>query len=210
MRPPTLLVTGFSGFGEHTLNPAAELAALVDGTRVHGVAVRGVVVPVTWAGAFPAIRAAVDATRPAALLMLGVAGRPAFNYEVVAHNRQGAKPDADGHLPPGNEVVAGGPARLASRLPWSLLSTGTAPVVYSNDAGDYLCNHVFYRALSELDRIALRGFVHLPPLPESGLSCAMPWASLAEAGQTLITSLAAVLASIPDSRPPNGVPRDAA
>jgi pyroglutamyl-peptidase len=40
-------------------------------------------------------------------------------------------------------------------------------VAWSDDAGGFLCNHVFYRAREWLERRGLLvpcGFVHLPPL----------------------------------------------
>ena len=170
------------------------LAEAADGLDLDGVRITGVVVPVTWGGAFDALRAAVHRTRPTALLMLGVADRPAFNFERVAQNRQGFRPDTEGALPAGHEVVPGGPAQLEARLPWSSLSTGSARAVCSRDAGDYLCNHLLYRALHGLDALEHCGFVHVPPLDSSGLASAMPWETLSAAGRSLIASLAATLA----------------
>ena len=41
-----------------------------------------------------------------------------------------------------------------SRIVWST----------SDDAGGYLCNHVFYRVLDQVDPAKVAGFIHVPPL----------------------------------------------
>lgn len=43
------------------------------------------------------------------------------------------------------------------------------PVTFSDHAGGFICNHLFYRARHWIDSQGLdvpMGFVHLPPLPE--------------------------------------------
>lgn len=193
MSAPRLLVTGFLPFGEHGVNPAASIAEAAHGQVFHGLEIVGVTVPVRWDEAFPAIEEAVRDVAPQALLMFGVANRPTFCFEVVARNTNGPKADASGRLPPAPEVVPGAPRQLTARLPFSRLSAGDAPVTYSDDAGDYLCNHVLFRALWSLPRLGVRGFVHVPPLPGSGLSCAMAWERLRAGGLALVTSLASTL-----------------
>lgn len=193
MASRTLLVSGFTAFGPHEDNPAARIAAAVDGLRLPGVVVAGVTLPVVWRDAFPTLQRAVEACAPAALLMLGVADRPDVCFEVLARNVQGARVDASGALPEGAVVDAAGPGLLPGRLPWSRLSAAPLPVRYSNDAGDYLCNHLLYRAMASLPHVPVRGFVHIPPLPETGLATARPWSTLQAAGLCLVRSLAAAL-----------------
>ncbi|MCK6570231.1 hypothetical protein L6V77_03880 [Myxococcota bacterium] len=190
MSRPTLLVTGFTAFAEHADNPAARLAQDLDGAVFDGVTVVGRTLPVTWDGAFDTLAAAVEFARPGALLMFGVAARPGLWFETLGRNVQGDRADARGCRPARAEIEPGGPPARLSRLPWSRLSGGPLPTQYSHDAGDYLCNHVLYRALGAFDRVPLRGFVHIPPLPDSGAPFAEPPERLLAAGRALAGSLA--------------------
>ena len=161
-----VLVTGFGPFGVNARNPTGEVARALDGGRVWGVALHGVELPVEWDAAFEALQAAAAACQPRALVMFGVADRAGVSVESTARNHRGARPDVRGR---GGDLVgpieAGGPARLETTLPASLAAAvGPLPITPSDDAGDYLCNFVFYRALRSLLDVPLRGFVHVPRL----------------------------------------------
>ena len=204
-----LLVTGFGAFGEHAENPSGLMARAVSGRVYHGVEVVAVEVPVTWSGAFAAIAAAVVAHSPEALLMLGVADRPTLCFETLGRNAQGSRADVLGHMPSGTRIDEASPDTLASTLPFARLRTGPLPVSDSSDAGDYLCNHVLFRALAELATPGPRGFVHVPPLPSSGSVHAVALETLLAAGEALVESLCAALAADladPESEEPPCVP----
>jgi pyroglutamyl-peptidase len=61
------------------------------------------------------------------------------------------------------------------------------PVSYSNHAGTYLCNHIFYVARHEIERLgnrALCGFVHVPPArkrPKQAKQRGIPLSTMVEA-----------------------------
>ncbi|MEZ4428804.1 MAG: hypothetical protein R3A51_14075 [Nannocystaceae bacterium] len=155
-----LLVTGFGPFPGVDDNPSGALARSLDGRTLGGVTIAGVWVPTSWRAAWPTIVAAVARCRPRALVMLGVAStRAAVAVERVAVNEAAARRDVDGALPEAATILADAPARLTTTLPWSTL-VGDG-VVASDDAGRYLCNYVFFRALAELE-VPVRGFVHMP------------------------------------------------
>lgn len=158
-RAPRLLVTGFGPFPGITDNPSGRFAREIDGARVAGVAIVGRVVPVEWGRAWPAIVAHLDALRPDALLMLGVArDRAQVEVELWGRNRNHPVPDAADALPPEALISPDGPAARPSRLPVeALMGPG---VGRSTDAGGYLCNHVLYRALESGPPCC--GFVHVP------------------------------------------------
>ena len=158
-----LLITGFGPFPGVADNPTARAALTLDGATLSGLRVAGRVLPTSWARAWPTLHAAVAALRPHAVLMLGVAARRSLiEVELVARNHAAARADVDGDLGPGGEVLPGAPATLRTRLPWeALLGEGVAA---SEDAGDYLCNALFYRALHDL-RPSFVGFVHVPDGP---------------------------------------------
>ena len=89
--------------------------------------------------------------------MLGVSSRSGVEVERTARNIRGPREDCDGCAPETPVLVEDGPATLPSTLPWEALAVAT-----SDDAGQYLCNAVFYLAQHHLPSIPVRGFVHLP------------------------------------------------
>lgn len=162
---PLLLITGFGPFPGVADNPSGRFAAGIDGHLIEGVRVAGRVIPVHWRDAWPHIEAHIEALRPDALLMLGVASeRTRVEVELIGRNHTRPSLDAAGELPDASEVVPGGPSDLATRLPWSAL---TGPDIgTSTDAGAYLCNQVLYRALHTApERLPICGFVHVPAWP---------------------------------------------
>ena len=78
-------------------------------------------------------------------------------------------PDVDGFSTPGRTIIDGSPAQLPSTLSPSLLAqaieTVGVPVILSNSAGAYLCNHLLYVALhhvQESGHPTQVGFLHIP------------------------------------------------
>jgi len=186
-----VLVSGFGPFGVNTRNPTGEVARALDGRCLWGVTLRGVELPVEWGTAFEALQAAVAASRPRALVMFGVADRAGVSIESTARNDRSARPDVRGQAGPAGPIEAEGPARLASTLPASLAaSLGPLPCIPSDDAGDYLCNYVFYRALRSLPDVPLRGFVHVPRLWSPATPDGRSWSQI----QASMTHLVAALA----------------
>ncbi|MCA9560387.1 MAG: hypothetical protein KC583_17680 [Myxococcales bacterium] len=87
-----------------------------------------------------------------------------MQVERVARNRCAPRADHLGCGPATDAVVPSGPPTLPTRLPWADLID--ADVGVSDDAGDYLCNLVFYRALHDL-ALPRVGFVHVPAAPDA-------------------------------------------
>lgn len=153
----TLLITGFGPFPTIVENPSGHLARALDGRVVDGVRIVGCELDTSWARAWPALREAAESIRPDALVMLGVGRRQQVEIETIAHNACRMSADCDGALPSPGPLERGAPATLNTSLPWESLGGAT-----SVDAGRYLCNAVFYRAMHHLTRIRWRGFVHMP------------------------------------------------
>lgn len=181
--PVRILVSGFEPFGGQTQNPTqllcerlAREALLGDEPeRVvpPGVAVRSVVLPVTFAGAYPRLREEIHAFAPHVVIAFGQAGgRAAIELERVAINCDDAElADNAGERPRDRVIVEGGPPALFSTLPLRALQGELAaagiPARISNSAGTFVCNHLFYRLMEE-HRFSIRlcGFVHVPFLPK--------------------------------------------
>lgn len=170
-----ILVTGFEPFAGHTMNPSRELAKGVEGRRVGGQEVRGVVLPVHHREAGAAMERLLVDLEPVAVVHLGLAeGRARIALERVALNvADYAVPDNAGYRATGEPCVPGGPAAYFSTLPLetmlaALVAEGI-PAYVSSTAGTFLCNQTLYSTLHAIATRDLRtraGFVHLPLLPQ--------------------------------------------
>jgi pyroglutamyl-peptidase len=165
------LVTGFEPYGGMEHNPSAEIVRRLDGARIAGVPVVGRVLPVDLARLGDALKAALAAVDPVAVILLGLApGETCIRLERVALNLADF-PIADnaGARARDRLVAKAGAAGLWSRLPLRaieqrLLGMGI-PARLSESAGTYVCNAAMYRALAWLPRRVPCGFIHVPLLP---------------------------------------------
>jgi pyroglutamyl-peptidase len=168
----TVLVTGFGRFPGAPVNPTTALAGrLARAGRRRGIDCIAHVFATTYAAVDRELPRLIAAHRPDAILMLGLAARRRHvSIEVFARNRMSTWfPDAGGVLPPRAAIMAGAPASVRGRAPFSrLLAAARATrvkTVLSRDAGNYLCNYVYWRAL---EAAASAGgprrvvFVHVP------------------------------------------------
>jgi pyroglutamyl-peptidase len=108
--------------------------------------------------------------KPDIVLMFGLAGRTSFvRVEMLARNaRSMLFPDVTGFLPAERTIV---PGKLPTRgnAPFSRLIVASraarVPTRVSRDAGRYLCNNVYWRALEASRSGTLTQFIHIPPVP---------------------------------------------
>jgi pyroglutamyl-peptidase len=94
-------------------------------------------------------------------------------------------PDNAGVLKSGELIESDGPAAYWSTLPlerfYHALALENIPVSFSNHAGTYLCNHVFYVARHETAAPPiLCGFIHVPLIDETGEK-GLPFSALVRA-----------------------------
>lgn len=146
------LVTGFGPFGNVVDNPSMRLA-LESGRTCQILEV-----------AYAAVDQFLNELAPESfdlLIMLGVAGQAQkIRQETVGRNRIGSTPDVRGVvLGPGAIDPNEGP-QIA--LPSTVLPPTSLHWELSTDAGDYLCNYLFFRALQRFNGKRVR-FVHVPP-----------------------------------------------
>jgi pyroglutamyl-peptidase len=172
--PPRLLVTGFGPFPGMPANPTGalvrRLAALPHLALALGEAPRGLVLRTAYACLDEALAPAL-AEGPSAVLMLGVAGRSrGIRVEARAANR-GSRlyPDASGRVSSRLALDPGGPAARragsVAREAAMLLRRRGLPVRLSWDAGRYLCNASYFRALAAPVPVL---FLHVPRPPRHG------------------------------------------
>lgn len=202
------LLTGFGAFATVLHNPAERLLAhfAAQGAAGHELTTR--LLPVSFARAEAEVRALLTAQTFENVVLLGVARKATtLRLEQQAQNRDHALiPDADGNQPTDTLIRPDAPAIYPVRLPLRDLCAQMAaagyPVVVSEDAGAYVCNHTYYAAL---DTLAAGGretrclFVHLPP---DEITCAeppegfVPFAVQKEAMQFLLDCLKNSLAPL--------------
>lgn len=171
-----ILMTGFTPFPGVAVNPTQLLLRYFQDETVPlpaGVQLIPEILPTAFETAEFRIRQLIRDEQPDAVLGLGVAQkRDAINIERVAHNwDETTIPDINGAQLAGQKIVMDGPEMYLSTLPvermLAALQTAKIPAVVSDNAGRYVCNHVFYCARHEIDQLGLDtscGFVHVPGL----------------------------------------------
>ena len=166
---PHLLVTGFGPFPTMPRNPSAALARRVAASprwRLLGSAAEALILTT----AYGALAAELDpslAHGPDGVLMIGVAGRSKrVRVERRATSRRSTLfPDVDGRRADRPSGSAGPPARRTVVPPVRALRSLRAhgvPSRISHDAGRYLCNASYFRALARPVPVL---FVHIPKPP---------------------------------------------
>lgn len=206
----SLLITGFGRFPGAPFNPTATLArrlaakrrpALADAFRIAHV------FRTSYAAVEDELPKLIARHEPDAILLLGLAGRTPFvRVETRAQNRVSPLfPDVDGRIP-GHAPIRPGSSALSGRAPFRRLFAAAraaqVPTRVSRNAGGYLCNFAYWRAIEETaqnKRPPLVAFVHVPlvgsPLARSGThgrgKRRLSPADLARAGEAILVALAA-------------------
>lgn len=179
-----VLVTAFAPWGERRVNSSQLAVEELDGTEVEGARVKVVVLPVEPAAAHEGLRAAARSFQPGAVVSFGMHRGQAglWKVEMLARNRFTRTETGAVEGAPVDEIVSGGPRMLPTGLPAARihgrLLESRLPVEFSEDAGTFVCNQLFYRSLLDVEAGLLppvTGFVHVPPpdVPD-GLAGAEP------------------------------------
>jgi pyroglutamyl-peptidase len=169
----TVLVTAFEPFGGETINASWEAARALDGRRCGDAVAVVRRLPCVYDACVAEFIEAFERLRPEAVLMTGQAARRAIvSVERIARNAAGAAtPDNRGVVR--DAAASDGPAELeatarALDVVRAIRKAGL-PARVSTNAGDYVCNHLFYGALRYLRDAAPHTpavFIHLPATPE--------------------------------------------
>lgn len=209
MKIARVLVTAFAPWGDRRVN-ASELAVKdLDGTDVDGARLHVVVLPVEPLAAHAKLLDAARSFGPDAVVSFGMHRRTpgVWLVEMLARNRFSKSDilvDAGAALP---EIAPGRPRVLSTGLPIArihgrLLEAGL-PVEFSEDAGTFVCNQLFYRTLLDVDAGILppvTGFVHVPPpeFPEGSPGTTVSNKDVLQEGARVV--LAAVVSPMPYAR----------
>lgn len=148
----TILITGFGPFAATDDNPSAHIARALPWAET--------ILPVSFAAVDDWIEALKE-NPPQVLVSLGYANRSLVSYERVAKNAYGPQPDVDGQVRSG--VILPGSTDLSGTLWQPDLTPQFKPELeaWSDDAGTYLCNYIYFQAITKLSNCKV-GFVHVP------------------------------------------------
>jgi pyroglutamyl-peptidase len=165
-----ILITGFNAFGDDVRNPSQAVVETITGSAgfedIHGE-----VLPTEFDRAGQRIVQLLDELLPSAWIGFGLhKGATGIVLERRAANLDDARiPDNAGDQRSNRPIDPDGPAELPSTLPLEAIAAELAdqgiPHSYSDSAGRFVCNHVFYRVTSALANAGLSvpaGFIHLP------------------------------------------------
>jgi len=165
-----ILLTGFEPFGKWQVNPTQVAVEKLDGMQLPGCEVVGRVIPLRYQEIRPTITKYIEEIDPVAVIMTGQAGGNQIRLEQVAHNLADARiPYNCGSKPSEEILILNGSELHHSSLPLDrileALKSMKIPVRYSDDAGRFGCNQIFYQ-VRELYPALPAGFIHVPLLPD--------------------------------------------
>jgi pyroglutamyl-peptidase len=169
-----ILVTGFSVFPGAPANPTAWAIERLKHEKWHpeGTELFTTTLPVRFDLWEREMEPLIERTNPDIVIAFGLSAKAAgVTLESIARNTVAVdRPDHTGACAAGACVVDAGPDTYPTRLPIAEISRALAkagiPVSPSDNAGDYLCNLMFYRLVERAERGGpqIVGFVHLPYL----------------------------------------------
>ncbi len=186
MRPA--LITAFEPFADVERNPSEDLIRALE-VRFSPAELIAETLRVEYESAGARIEDLIATHRPRLVLLVGVARRADLAcLERLARNWDDCETaDNVGLIRQGAAIDPSGPETAAATAPldrWSAVAREAGLTVeLSDDAGGFLCNHVFYRARQAIERLSLDapcGFLHLPrrPLDSGWVSVLSAWATL--------------------------------
>lgn len=184
VRPPRVLVTGFGPFPGAPVNPTEGLINALAHQRLSlpGDGPLALdVLPVDYAAVPERLSALGRDFSPDVAIHFGLSERArGFTLERLARNEiRAEKPDIRGDRGEGGRIRDGA-GDLDSTLPLAEIEQDLVakdlPVYWSDDAGGYLCNYLFFLSQGRFCAgfaPSMAGFVHVPPLHEKTFTSEM-------------------------------------
>jgi pyroglutamyl-peptidase len=151
-----VLITGFGPFPGMPRNPSGVIATRLAKLRrpaLQSLSRAAHLFPTSYAAVDRNLPQLIAKHRPKILLMFGVAGRTTFmRVETVARNRQSVlHPDVTGATPTALATTRKAPSQRRGHAPFVQIQhagrTAGMDTRLSRDAGAYICNYVYWRAI---------------------------------------------------------------
>ena len=204
----TILVTGFEPFDGLAVNPSGEIVAALARRPAADRRTKLVteILPCEFRAAGSRVVTLIRELRPDAVVSVGLAASAsAIRLERHALNlNDSLRPDNGSDLATGHLIDPDGPIGYWSTLPLDAmllaLKARDIPAIISNHAGAYVCNHVFYTARREIERLGWEapcGFIHVPLTTEQGVTPPAPGARLPLA--TMVDAVECCLSILDDT-----------
>ena len=162
LREARILVTAFEPWGEHRVNTSQVAVEGLDGQVVDGSLLRVRHLPVEWDEAPRQLLSEIADFEPHGIVGFGMRQGPEWHVELLARNRD---------VRDGEEMIidVDAPRILPTGLPaaqiLAKLLDARLEAKPSEDAGSFLCNHLFFwmmKAVEEAAAPPISGFVHVP------------------------------------------------
>jgi pyroglutamyl-peptidase len=191
-----VLMTGFGPFPGAPSNPSRALVERLSRSRrpaLDDVTIATHIFETRYAAIDRDFRSLIAAHDPDIILMFGLAARTAhLRIETRARNLMSFFPDAGGFSPVTRTIVAGAEhQRLPPAPQMDLLRASCSyglDARFSRDAGRYVCNYAFWRALEisgSGNKARTAAFIHIPGLRRAAAKRGrIPRPSLADLTQT--------------------------
>jgi pyroglutamyl-peptidase len=199
-----VLITGFGRFPGAPFNPSGPLALAVAKRKrpaLAGIRREVHIFETSYAAVDCDLPKLLARHKPDIVLLFGLAARTPFvRIETRARNAMSILfPDVRGYRPDERAIARGkGPLRGPASFSRLLSATRSAhvPVRTSRDAGRYLCNYVYWRALeASRSGTPLVQFIHVPPTSNGqrprGRKRRVSQAALLRAGEAILLALLA-------------------
>lgn len=209
-----ILFTGFGPFGIHHQNPT-EICLRHLAEKCKDSNIQVLLLPVDYKTAVSLLQGAIEQRNPDVVLMLGLSMQaPRFRLEQVARNRVSkSNQDVSGFVPSDTKILDSAPDQYETNVDLSSLMGHLKALRFdieiSKDAGDYVCNYLYFQTLhgivsNQLSTQAL--FIHTPLSEEiaiqEGLNKNRDITTIEEKSlQELVHALTEYFSGRPESRP---------
>lgn len=169
-----ILVTAFDPFGGESINPALEAVKLMK-DKIDGAEIVKLEIPTVFRKSIDKVAEAIVKEDPDVVLSIGQAGgRFEVTPERVAINVDDARiPDNEGNQPIDVPIYEDGAPAYFTSLPVKAMveaiRSAGLPSSLSNSAGTFVCNHIMYGVLYQIEKMGKNiraGFIHVPFIPE--------------------------------------------
>ena len=181
-----ILVTGFEPFNDEKINPSLETIKKLD-NEIMGAKIIKLKLPTIFGKSINILENVLEKEKPDVVISIGLAGgRENITIERVAINISDSRiPDNEGNKPIDEIIFEDGDNAYFSNLPIKKIveemRKENIPAAISNTAGTYVCNHIMYGLLYNIDKKYPNmkgGFIHIPYIPEQVIEKNAPSMSL--------------------------------
>ncbi|MBN2824575.1 MAG: pyroglutamyl-peptidase I, partial [Campylobacterales bacterium] len=171
-----VLISGFETFGGFKHNPTELMVKQIQkgALKLENMSIKAIVLPVTYFQSWEVLKKEMEAYQPDIVLAFGYApSSSGVRLERLSHNYDRGSRDNAGVSHRGkiikedaNETI---PAKLPLESLQSYLQKQGFKVSTSQDAGGYICNHLFYYLMHYIqDKQIQGGFIHISDMPVEG------------------------------------------